>query len=39
MPCNLVVAIFDDNEDKAKLDKFMNLIEMTPIDNNFPIKL
>lgn len=39
MPCNLIIATFDDNEDRAKMDKFMNLTEMTPIENNFPVKL
>ena len=39
MPCNLLIATFDDNEDKGKLDKFLSLTEMTPIENNFPLKL
>ena len=39
MPCNLLLATFDPNEDKSKLDKFLFLTEMTPIENNFPIKL
>lgn len=39
MPCNLLIGTFDDNEDRAKLDKFLSLTEMTPIENNFPFKI
>lgn len=39
MPCNLLIATYDDNEDRAKIDKFLSLTEMTPIENNFPFKL
>ena len=39
MPCNLIIATFDDNEDRSKLDKFLSFTEMTPIENNFPFKL
>lgn len=39
LPCNLIISTFDHNEDRAKLDKFISLTEMTPIENNFPVKL
>lgn len=39
MPCNLLIATYDDNEDRAKIDKFLQLTEMTPIENNFPFKI
>ena len=39
MPCNLIIATYDDNEDRSKVDKFLQLTEMTPIENNFPFKL
>lgn len=39
MPCNLIISTFDLNEDKAKLEKFLSLNEMTPIENNFPVKI
>ena len=39
MPCNLLIGTFDENEDRAKLDKFLSLTEMTPIENNFPFKI
>ena len=39
MPCNLLFGTYDDNEDRSKVEKFMSLAEMTPIENNFPFKL
>lgn len=39
MPCNLLIGTYDDNEDRAKLDKFLSLTEMSPIENNFPFKI
>ena len=39
MPCNLLFGTFDDFEDRKKLDKFIELTEMTPIENDFPIKI
>lgn len=39
MPCNLLIGTFDDNDDRQKLQKFMQLTEMTPIENNFPFKI
>lgn len=39
MPCNLLIGTYDDAEDRSKLDKFLSLTEMTPIENNFPFKV
>lgn len=39
MPCNLLIGTFDDNDDRQKLQKFLQLTEMTPIENNFPFKI
>tara|TARA_B110000285_G_C14954186_1_gene528337 strand:+ start:590 stop:796 length:207 start_codon:yes stop_codon:yes gene_type:complete len=39
MPCNLLIGTYDDVEDRSKLDKFLSLTEMTPIENNFPFKI
>ena len=39
MPCNLLIATYDDHDDRSKLDKFLQLTEMTPIENNFPFKI
>jgi hypothetical protein len=39
MPCNLLIGTYDDVEDRSKLDKFLSLTEMTPIENNFPFKV
>ena len=39
MPCNLLIATYDDNEDRSKIDKFLSLTDMTPIENNFPFKI
>ena len=37
--CNLIITTFDDSEDKQKLEKFLRLTEITPVENNFPLKL
>ncbi len=39
MPCNLLIGTFDEFEDRSKLNKFLQLTDMTPIENNFPFKL
>ena len=39
IPCNLLFATFDDHEDRQKLEKFIQLTDMTPIENNFPFKI
>jgi len=39
MFCNLLVGTYDDHEDRSKIDKFLQLNEMTPIENNFPFKI
>ena len=39
MPCNLLISTYDDHEDRSKIDKFLSLTEMTPIENNFPFKI
>ena len=39
MPCNLLIGTFDEYEDRQKLEKFLSLTDMTPIENNFPFKL
>ena len=39
MPCNLLISVFDENEDRSKIDKFLSLTEMTQIENNFPFKI
>ena len=39
MVCNLLIGTYSDSEDRSKIDKFLQLSEMTPIENNFPFKL
>lgn len=39
MACNLIFATFDESDDRTKMDKFLAQTEMTPIENNFPLKL
>ena len=39
MPCNLLISTYDDHEDRSKIEKFLSLTEMTPIENNFPFKI
>jgi len=39
MICNLILATYDENENIEKLTKFLQLTEMTNIENNFPIKI
>lgn len=37
--CNLIIAVFDDSEEKQKMEKFLRLTEITPVENNFPLKM
>ena len=39
MVCNLLIGTYSDSEDRSQIDKFLQLSEMTPIENNFPFKL